>query len=298
MKATKILLFSIRLIIRLNNNHPENFGRLHVYFRRENPTELKEDFEILPERKGEGRFIGAVLGIRALESNWWVRVNWRYIWMEIKNFQQSVEPEVKIMFACRMVCSRHRSFIMDAAGIRMVSFLCTGGIYRILFSGKKNAGLPFSRLDIVVSCGLRISLHYMRGRMTGALQHSGMSRFPANLCLSFLTWRAGQQISGRTSSSEFSEVHKNHVWLNRNTYNWSWGKLWLLLKTGNEENLTDKKSGQQPDWITIGTIGLFFFIFGFVTWLNGILIPYLKISCELNHFQSYLVAFAILHPHM
>lgn len=42
----------------------------------------------------------------------------------------------------------------------------------------------------------------------------------------------------------------------------------------------------------MGTIGLFFFIFGFVTWLNGILIPYLKISCELNHFQSYLVAFS------
>jgi glucose/galactose transporter len=42
----------------------------------------------------------------------------------------------------------------------------------------------------------------------------------------------------------------------------------------------------------VGTIGLFFFIFGFVTWLNGILIPYLKISCELNHFQSYLVAFS------
>ncbi len=45
-------------------------------------------------------------------------------------------------------------------------------------------------------------------------------------------------------------------------------------------------------WFTIATIGLFFFIFGFVTWLNGILIPYLKILCELNHFQSYLVAFA------
>ena len=107
--------------------------------------------------------------------------------MEIKNFQPFVEPEVKIMFVCRMVCSRHLSFIMDAAGIRMVSFLCTGGIYRILFSGKKSAGLPFSRLDIAVSYELRINLHYMRGRMTGALQHSGMNLFPANLCLSFLT---------------------------------------------------------------------------------------------------------------
>ncbi len=53
-----------------------------------------------------------------------------------------------------------------------------------------------------------------------------------------------------------------------------------------------EKQVKQADWITIGTIGLFFFIFGFVTWLNGILIPYLKIACELNHFQSYLVAFA------
>ncbi|MFC3198391.1 sugar MFS transporter [Parapedobacter deserti] len=39
-------------------------------------------------------------------------------------------------------------------------------------------------------------------------------------------------------------------------------------------------------------IGSLFFIFGFVTWLNSVLIPYLKIACELNHFQSYLVTFA------
>jgi len=32
--------------------------------------------------------------------------------------------------------------------------------------------------------------------------------------------------------------------------------------------------------------------FGFVTWLNGILIPYFKISCELNDFEATLVAFA------
>lgn len=39
-------------------------------------------------------------------------------------------------------------------------------------------------------------------------------------------------------------------------------------------------------------IGVLFFIFGFVTWLNSVLIPYLKIACELNNFESYLVAFA------
>lgn len=54
----------------------------------------------------------------------------------------------------------------------------------------------------------------------------------------------------------------------------------------------DNKQNTQATWVTIGTIGVFFFIFGFVTWLNGILIPYLKISCELNHFESYLVAFS------
>jgi MFS transporter, FHS family, L-fucose permease len=42
----------------------------------------------------------------------------------------------------------------------------------------------------------------------------------------------------------------------------------------------------------IGIIGALFFIFGFITWLNGTLIPYLKIACELNNFQSYFVAFA------
>ena len=43
---------------------------------------------------------------------------------------------------------------------------------------------------------------------------------------------------------------------------------------------------------SIVIIGALFFIFGFVTWLNSVLIPYLKIACQLNNFQSYLVAFA------
>ncbi|PSR55216.1 glucose/galactose MFS transporter [Adhaeribacter arboris] len=43
---------------------------------------------------------------------------------------------------------------------------------------------------------------------------------------------------------------------------------------------------------SIVIIGALFFIFGFVTWLNSVLIPYLKIACELNNFESYLVAFA------
>src|SRR5690606_13039762 len=44
--------------------------------------------------------------------------------------------------------------------------------------------------------------------------------------------------------------------------------------------------------ISIAIIGVLFFIFGFVSWINAILIPYFKIACELTNFQSYLVAFA------
>ncbi len=49
----------------------------------------------------------------------------------------------------------------------------------------------------------------------------------------------------------------------------------------------------RKDYIfSITIIGLFFFIFGFVTWLNGILIPFLRTACELNDFQAYFVTFA------
>lgn len=36
-------------------------------------------------------------------------------------------------------------------------------------------------------------------------------------------------------------------------------------------------------------IGGLFFIFGFVTWLNGALIPFLQTACELSHLEAYLV---------
>jgi len=39
-------------------------------------------------------------------------------------------------------------------------------------------------------------------------------------------------------------------------------------------------------------IGTLFFVFGFITWLSAVLVPYLKIACELNNFRSYLVAFS------
>jgi FHS family L-fucose permease-like MFS transporter len=44
--------------------------------------------------------------------------------------------------------------------------------------------------------------------------------------------------------------------------------------------------------ISIAIVAVMFFIFGFVSWINAILIPYFKIGCELNNFQAYLVTFA------
>ncbi|MEZ4900372.1 MAG: sugar MFS transporter [Spirosomataceae bacterium] len=44
--------------------------------------------------------------------------------------------------------------------------------------------------------------------------------------------------------------------------------------------------------ISIMLIGVMFFMFGFISWVNAILIPYFKIACELTSFQAYLVAFA------
>jgi FHS family L-fucose permease-like MFS transporter len=56
---------------------------------------------------------------------------------------------------------------------------------------------------------------------------------------------------------------------------------------------TSSKGISRKDYIfSITIIGLFFFIFGFVTWLNGILIPFLRTACELNDFQAYFVTFA------
>ena len=49
---------------------------------------------------------------------------------------------------------------------------------------------------------------------------------------------------------------------------------------------------RKDTFISILIIGLLFFIFGFVSWMNAILIPYFKIACELSNFQSYLVTFA------
>lgn len=55
--------------------------------------------------------------------------------------------------------------------------------------------------------------------------------------------------------------------------------------------LTSLSTTPNNSFIPMLLIGILFFVFGFVTWLNGALIPFLKIACELNEFEAYLVTF-------
>lgn len=52
------------------------------------------------------------------------------------------------------------------------------------------------------------------------------------------------------------------------------------------------QTGRDSSNKSIIIIGALFFIFGFVTWLNSVLIPYLQVACELTNFESYFVVFA------
>ncbi|HEY5911508.1 MAG TPA: glycoside hydrolase family 172 protein [Verrucomicrobiae bacterium] len=64
------LFYSIDYTV--GDKHPRDVGRLHVLFRRENPTREKNDFELLPKREQKGRFIGSVMGVRNLHpGKWW-----------------------------------------------------------------------------------------------------------------------------------------------------------------------------------------------------------------------------------
>jgi glucose/galactose transporter len=49
---------------------------------------------------------------------------------------------------------------------------------------------------------------------------------------------------------------------------------------------------QKSSLFAMVIIAILFFIFGFVTWLNGSLIPFLKVICDLTQFEALLVTFA------
>lgn len=56
--------------------------------------------------------------------------------------------------------------------------------------------------------------------------------------------------------------------------------------------MTELTSNKSQTFISMTIIGILFFIFGFVTWLNGSLIPFLQVICQLTEFQALFVTFA------
>lgn len=70
-ESDKAFEFFYQIDYTFNDKHPKDVGRLHTCFRRENPTTLKQDFEIMPKRTGKGRYMGALMGVRTLEDAWW-----------------------------------------------------------------------------------------------------------------------------------------------------------------------------------------------------------------------------------
>ena len=56
--------------------------------------------------------------------------------------------------------------------------------------------------------------------------------------------------------------------------------------------MSNSSNQSKSTFIPIAIIAGLFFIFGFVTWINGALIPFMKTINELTDAQSYLVASA------
>lgn len=55
---------------------------------------------------------------------------------------------------------------------------------------------------------------------------------------------------------------------------------------------TISQTKSQSSLVPMVIIGILFFVFGFITWLNGALIPFLQIVCDLTDAQALLVAFS------
>lgn len=59
----------------LGDAHDDQTGYLHAHWRRENPTTLRKDFEILPRVNGRGRYMGANIAVIAdgprFGPTWW-----------------------------------------------------------------------------------------------------------------------------------------------------------------------------------------------------------------------------------
>ncbi len=59
----------------LGDRHPANMLYFHAHWRRESPTTLQRDYEILPKVEGQGRYLGANIGVIVDQNiyfnTWW-----------------------------------------------------------------------------------------------------------------------------------------------------------------------------------------------------------------------------------
>ena len=72
---TDLPMFFYDIDCTIGDEHPEDAGYLHALWRRENPTVLRRDYEILPAVRGRGRFLGCNVGVIAdtgtYFKSWW-----------------------------------------------------------------------------------------------------------------------------------------------------------------------------------------------------------------------------------
>jgi hypothetical protein len=67
----ELVPFHFQIALTLGDRHDKEVGRLHACFLRENPTTLGRDFELMPMRQGNGRYLGSIVGVRSLHDHSW-----------------------------------------------------------------------------------------------------------------------------------------------------------------------------------------------------------------------------------
>ncbi|HKG21724.1 MAG TPA: glycoside hydrolase family 172 protein, partial [Blastocatellia bacterium] len=59
----------------VGDRHGANILYFHAHYRRENPTRLQKDYELLPRVEGRGRYLGTNIGVivnrKTYHSTWW-----------------------------------------------------------------------------------------------------------------------------------------------------------------------------------------------------------------------------------
>ncbi len=166
----------------LEDKLPAKFGRLHAIYRRENPTTLKNDFEILPKRTGSGRFLGCVLGIRPLTENWWGEGEVKVYLDGDSNFPTicgtGTEDYVGQSWGLQNVGLPLWRDVPDGQQAQHDLSLAHQGPH--LLEKRRPYHDSANRLEPAGED--KTAADFMNDRMIGAARPSGMSRFPVRHC--------------------------------------------------------------------------------------------------------------------